>query len=768
MRSVALLAEKSLTPLGLGQTARLSGLLHDFGKGTSGFRDYLIWCHAHPDERRSGPSHAPAGAVYTHERWFHGDYWQKLTAQVVSMAVYGHHAGLPDCLNAEGQSPYLNALGEDVKRDIHYREARNYFLSEVAGEEELDALFESAWGEVRAFLDRGDRRGHHFAAGMLSRLLLSAVVDADRWDSAAFERGEAPSLPEEDPPDWPRLLGALEGWMVERFTKKSHVNDVRAEILKAFVGGAAQPQGIFTATVPTGGGKTLASLRFALAHAAKESSAKIPGQSSLRRVFYIIPYNTILDQNAAVIREALGGYDILEHHSGVTRDSEEEYAAHRRLTERWDEGIILTSMVQYLNTLFRKENTDARRMRALAGSVLIFDEVQALPKNCTRLFEESLKFLVENCGCTALILTATQPSLNIERRELIPNVPALFGALRRVRYVEESRVPRGNERAAADLAALYQEHRAVLLVVNTKRVARDIFRRVRELAGPEAWCAHLSTEMCPAHRLEALAEIRARLDAKKPVLLISTQLIEAGVDLSFPVVVRSLASLPSVIQAGGRCNRNGEASLGTVYIWKLQEESLDRLTEIRKGQEISDEILRHLETNPGEPGDPAVIARYFDKERKEFAKDLAYPYKEDGWESNFVEMLSRNEKCANAAKDRLDDPLPGLAIRQRFRAAGEHFKVIDAPTRSVLTPWRVGEEIILALAAAPSMKDEIALLRRAQRYSVNLYEHAFRGLEARGALFSLGETGAIALRKEFYDGATGVRLEGGELDYLEI
>ena len=763
---MACLAEKSLEPLGLGRTARLSGLLHDLGKGTPGFRDYLIWCHGHPGEKRAGPAHAPAGAMYAHERWFHGDSWQRLTAQVVSMAVYGHHAGLPDCLNAEGGSPYLGALGEDVKRDIGYREAREYFLSEVAGPEELDALFESARGEVRAFLDRGNRRGQHFTGGMLSRLILSAVVDADRWDSAAFERGEAPVFPEEDPPDWSALLGALEVWMVERFTKKSHVNDVRAQILKAFAGGAAHPRGIFTATVPTGGGKTLASLRFALAHAAKESSAGNPGQIGLRRVFYIIPYNTILDQNAAVIREALGGYDILEHHSGVTQESEEEYAAHRRLTERWEDGVVLTSMVQYLNALFRKENTDARRMRALAGSVLIFDEVQALPRNCTRLFEESLKFLVENCGCTALILTATQPSLNLERRELIPNVPALFGALRRVSYADESHVPRGNERAAADLAALYLEHRAVLAVVNTKRVARDIFRRARDLVGADAWCAHLSTEMCPAHRLEVRAEIRARLDAKKPELLISTQLIEAGVDLSFPVVVRSLASMPSVIQAGGRCNRNGEKSLGTVYIWKLQEESLDRLTEIRKGQEISDEILRYLETNPGEPGDPAVIARYFDKERKVFEADLSYPYKEDRWESNLLDMLSGNEKCALAAKDRKEDPLPRLVLRQRFRASGEHFKVIDAPTRSVLTPWGAGEEITLALATAPSMKDEIALLRRAQRYSVNLYEHAFRALEARGALYSLGETGAIALRKEFYDGATGVRLESGEMDFL--
>jgi CRISPR-associated endonuclease/helicase Cas3 len=757
-RSVDFLAGRFLHQMGLAYTARLTALLHDLGKATRAFNDYLIHAVGHPDEKASGPPHAPAGAIFAYERWFSGNGWRRLTAQLVSMIVYAHHAGLPDCLNDEGISSYLLALSQEKKEEIHYAEAVGNYLAEVADEGELDDLFERACGEVRSFFGNQSAQAAPFRVGLFARLLLSALIDADRWDSACFERGEKPEPPSEAPPSWRGLLEKLDTTLNTNFRNDSPISKIRTRISDACADGAARPRGVFTLTVPTGGGKTLSSLRFALAHAAHHTD--------IRRVFYVIPFNTILDQNAADIRKALDGYDILEHHSGVIQETEEESSAYRNLTQRWDADIILTSMVQFLNALFRAENTNARRMHALCHSILVFDEIQALPKRCTKLFEEAVRFLVEQCGCTVLLCTATQPRLDLGGTELIGDVSDLFRNLRRAAYVDESHISRANAQAALDLVALFKARGSALAVVNTKAVAQDLFERVRALADSDVLCAHLSTLMCPAHRMDALDEVKARLARRLPTFCVSTALIEAGINVSFPAVVRSLAGLPSIIQAGGRCNRNCEEALGTVYVWRLSEEKLSRLKDIRKGQEISDAILRHCHEYPGDIGDPEIIARYFEKERLEYEGELAFPYEDKTWKSNLFDMLSENRKCVIAARDKKDEPLKRLAMPQSFRTANKAFQVIDQATRGILAPYKDGDRIILSLAGAHAMKDEIQLIRQAQRYSVNVFEHTFQELMARGALIPVGETGAFALRKEFYSLETGVRLEPGELELL--
>ncbi len=755
IRAVERLAGAALKPVGLERTGQLAALLHDMGKATASWQAFLDWAAAHPDEKKNGPSHAAAGAVFAHDRWFGGNIWQRLTAQVVSLVAYGHHAGLPDCLDLNGESRYLPILEQARREELHYDEAVENFLRAVARAEELDTLFDAACGELRAFLQGPGRSVPLSDPGLLARLILGAVVDADRWDSAAFERGVLPEMPVATPPDWDALLKRLETH-IEKFPKDAPLAEIRAEISRACLLGAKSPRGIFRLTVPTGGGKTLSSLRFALAHAALHGH---------RRIFYVIPFNTILDQNADEISRALHGYPILEHHSGVARDSEEEYAAHRRLAERWDEDIILTSMVQFLNALYRKENTDARRMRALANAVIVFDEIQALPMRCTVLFERAVRFLTAYCGCTALIMTATQPLLELPGRDLMDDVPKLFRDLRRVEYRDESLRPRNDDEAAEGLLSLLDAHRSLMAVVNTKAEAQNLYDKVRKSA-PGVYCAHLSTFMCPEHRRAVLGEVKARLKDGRRVFLASTALIEAGINVSFPAVVRSLAGLPSILQAGGRCNRNGEADCGTVYIWNLAEESLSRLRDVRMGRKISSEILNHLAKHPGDIGDPAVIARYFAKERKDFGSELPFPYARDTWTSTLADMLSANEKCRIEAIKKAEKPLDRLFLAQSFRTAGEAFHVIDEATTGILTPYGEGEEIILDLAGRHGMKDEILLLRRAQRFSVSVFQQRFRKLEELGALTPVGETGAAALKKEFYDDSTGVRLEPGALEFL--
>lgn len=760
-RAVSGLAADSLAPLGLAATGAVAGLLHDMGKATRAFQAYLADSFAHPERRGCGSvPHAPVGAIFAYERWFQRDPMPALAAQIVSMAVYGHHASLPDCLNEAGESPYLSYFSPEGKRGLFYGEAVENYLREVAPPDELDALFARAQAEIGAVFARleADDRAHPL--GMVARTVLSAVVDADRWDSACFERGADPFAPTERTPDWAALLRRLEGYMAETFTEKSDLNDIRARISRDCLACADLGPGIFTLTVPTGGGKTFSTLRYALAHAAA---------ADMRRVFYVIPFNTILDQNAADIRAALGDYEgILEHHSGVVWDDEAEEAEYRLLTERWDSPIVLTSMVQFLNAIYRKENTDARRMRALAHSVLIFDEIQALPGKCTRLFESAVRFLVRFCGCTVVLCTATQPRLELPAREMIGDVGDLFSKMRRVHYVDEARPAVTNAEAAEKLAGLMGRHGSVLAVVNTKAAAREIHLLVKEALAGRAACYHLSTNMCPAHRIAILDEVKARTKkgARKPTFLISTALIEAGINVSFPAVVRSLAGLASVIQAAGRCNRNAEDATGTVYLWKLGDEKLDKLPEIRAGQALSDAYLEHFGESADRIADPDVISLYFDDERKKFEKDLSYPYPD--WNTNLRDMLAGNEKCVRAARDAGTGTLSRVVFRQSFRTAGEAFNVIDQNTRPILVPYGEGASIIADLLGGHDMEDEIRLIRRAQRFSVNVYENVYRALSDSGALYPVGDTGIVALRSEFYDAESGLQVEPGAMELLDI
>lgn len=774
---VAELCARAAEELRLGSAARLLGLLHDFGKGSEDFQRYLRGIGSRH------PSHAGLGALYVYRQWRDGEKEQlkSQTAQLLSLCIYGHHAGLPNCLSVSGDSPYLDGLRGQSEAD--YRQAEKNFYAEVASKESLDALFLEACRELREFgLGRCS-----FSWGMLARLMLSILVDADRWDAACFEYDADPyKARQEGLPDWEMLLGRLESYL-EQFPKEGKLAVIRRDISDRCRAAGEYGLGSYTLSVPTGGGKTYSSLRFALAHAKKNKQ---------RRIFYIIPMNTILDQNARDIREALSEYpSILEYHSNVISDEETEEENSRRLTERFDSDIILTSLVQFLDSFFRKENGKVRRMYRFANSVLIFDEVQALPKKCRRLFRLSLRFLVRFCGCTVLRCTATQPELGDEAEELIPNVETLYRKLKRVRYLPQTEI-RGVQEAAEDITGCFEERGSVLTIVNTKDAAWNIFQEVSarlealqyrqaavrpgltdeeldrsagECGEDEILCVHLSTLLCPMHRKEILRWMKSWLARKKPVCCISTALIEAGINISFPTVIRSMAGIPSLIQAAGRCNRNGEAELGKVYLWNLAEEGLRCLPDIQKGREISMSLLGNMQ-NPDDLGNPEEIKKYFAKEEIYTREVENYPYRE--WNADLVGMLSGNPVCRSAAANVREEknPLPGLSKRfcQSFRTVGTEFQVIEQKTRSVLVPYGKGRELIEKAGNRHTLREEIRFLKEAQQYSVNLFEHVFARLAREGALVSMEETGAVILKDEYYDTDAGVRITPQEMKELIV
>ena len=761
--NVATLCARFAAPLHLEQTARLIALVHDMGKGTAPFQAYLTG--GAPEEAHP---HAPAGAIFAYERWFSGGEARKRAAQTVALCVYGHHAGLMDCVDRRSAPSFLEKMQAD-KRMLHYEEAVRYFAENVESLSGLDALFEKACEELKQFREAGKKGA--FYDGLTVRLLLSMLVDADRHDAACFACGED-ALAQPPKPIWNELSRRLDAYADAHFEIRMPIDRIRTEIAARCEQAAGRAPGVYRLTAPTGGGKTLSSLRFALRHAAR----------GMERIFYVIPFNTILDQNAQEIRTALDGYGgILEHHGNVVVEGEGEWMQHRRLTERWDSPIILTSMVQFLNALYRCGNTDARRMHRLTRSVIIFDEIQALPRKCKVLFERAVNFLALKCGCTVLLCTATQMAFaNIEMPddcELMGDageLARLDDALARVRWIPELCPSLTNADAARKLCGRMQAHGSVLAIVNTRAVAWEVYRQAVDLlraqgmrpaavdsaldraaivqrardAKDEVLCVHLSTLLCPRHRLVCIDFMKAWLEGGGRALCVSTSLIEAGIDLSFPAIVRSLAGLPSIVQAAGRCNRNGERERGDVYIWTLKEENLANLSEVESGRACTRALYHEARDRSEALCGPDGIRRYFEKEESYGKRVEKYPCPF----GNLVDLLSVNSAFARGTVDR-------FPLKQAFRTAGGIFCVIDEDARAVLVPYGEGEAIIGALLSSSGLRQRARLLARAQPYSVNVYDSTMKRLEAAGAVYPVGDTGAVALKAEYYDGQRGLKAD---------
>ena len=796
-RNVAALCSRGAEIVGLAKMAELIGLMHDMGKATDEFADYLRAALA-GNAPKSPHHHAPVGAIYAYRRWFmreNASACERAAAQIAMLCILGHHAGLTDCLDVKGQSTLLKNM-KDEAVPVHADEAIAWFLQNIADEAELDALYESACRELNALFPDLDRPSADTAValGLISRLMLSALVDADRWDSACFEYSENP-FEAAAAPDWNALLNTFEQFRQTHLSGEGDINRIRADISDLCWEKAASDTGVVTLSVPTGGGKTFSSLRYALRHAA------LNGQ---RRIFYIIPYNTILDQNARDIREALADYpSILEHHSNVVTDpkgeSDDGQTAYKRLTERWDSDIILTSLVQFLNACYAAPNSAARRFHALTNAVLIFDEIQSLPKACKVLFERAIQFLTQYCRSTVVLCTATQPRLSLTPApvELMPHVDALYERLKRVRYIPQLDADRTCASAGAEIARMLEE-KSVLAILNTKAAAWNVYdaatqalrERGHALAAfdprlpeealsdaarasspDETLCVHMSTLLCPAHRKKLIAWIKAWLRAGRRVLCVSTALIEAGINVSFPVVIRDLAGLPSVVQAAGRANRNMEYGRGDVLIWNFPEETraLAHLEDVQHGADITRTFLNSASIDNDELDSPKMIENYFNQEARYIEEKQKFPVevREDGRRKPccLTGLLGKNTDAVRESGRR--EWLKLLVLRQSFRTAGKYFYVIPDDTKSVLVPWGGGAELIAALNGEHDMREEIRLLRRAQAYSVNVYDNMYRRLKNAGAISLIGNSGVCALAEGFYSDAGGVSVEQSELELLE-
>ena len=688
---------------GAQEIACQTGQLHDLGKYSEAF-----------DRRLHGSSsvdHATAGAKIAVERW--GGVIGKLMA----FCIAGHHAGLANG-NSEG----------DNRRTLKQRLALQFGADIPA----LDNLWQQ---EIKLPQNlsapplKADAHHPFFSYAFFTRMLYSCLVDADYLDTEAFysnlenkasERGGYPDLNALQH-NFNQFINAFRrriaqaSEQTEAEKRNAALNRLRSEILDYAVEQAAQAQGLFTLTVPTGGGKTFTSMAFALEHAKRHG---------MRRVIYVIPFTSIIEQNAAEFRKAfgeLGEQAVLEHHSTFNDGKLQNEVTKDKLrlaSENWDAPIVVTTAVQFFESLFADRSSRCRKLHNIAGSVIILDEAQMLPLNLLLPIMQAIKELAQNYRCSVVMCTATQPAVQAENgfyrgfenvREIAPKPTALFDKLRR------TTVQHIGTQTDADLLAKLAEHPQMLVIVNNRRHARSLYDQAKHLDGT----FHLTTLMCAKHRSQKLDEIRGRLKSGEPCRVIATSLIEAGVDVDFPLVMRAEAGLDSVAQAAGRCNREGKRPSENSFVWIFTPEkqwkappelaaqaAVMRLT----ADSFSDDLLS-----------TQAVAAYF-----------AELYQLKGSELDNKKIL----KMHNDTGQSLDFP---------FQTIADKFRMIESHMQPLIIPFDVeAENLISSLRYA----DHIGgLLRKLQPYTVQIPEKALAALYKAGRIEPINEKN---FGKQFY------------------
>ena len=714
LRKVAKQAQEFAKEFGADDWAYPAGLWHDLGKYRATFQAYILrGTGINPDahiEKDSDPrtNHASSGAIYARE---------KLGKVGLPLAyiIAGHHAGLPDY---EGGGEAKGApLREVLERD-------KTLLEEVLREQIPEDIFSGNRPETNC---PGGCSGAH----LWIRMLFSCLVDADFLDTESFM---SPHLAEQRPVATPldKLLDAFNKGMTAMVqnSEMSPVNKIRAEFLSQCREAASKAPGIFTLTVPTGGGKTLSSLAFALKHAVKHQK---------RRIIYAIPYTSIIEQTAEVFKDIVAPLDdsILEHHSNIEPDKESKENAKSRLaTENWDAPIVVTTTVQFFESLFAARTSRCRKLHNIANSVVVLDEIQLLPLQHLAPIRKVMDLLAQYYGVTFVLSTATPTGLSaqsspfgkkllesLSSTEIVRNPGKYYNALKRVHYNLPANLTKS--RSWADIVKDLEQYDSVLVVVNKRQDAKDLFDLM------PSGTYHLSALMCAAHRSCVIKEIKDRLKEDIPTKVVSTQLVEAGVDFDFPVVYRAMAGLDSIVQAAGRCNREGNLDAGQVVVFVPP--SKPPLGTISTAIASCKSILSCL--NEQESIDsPQVFERYFSHLFAQVELDTA----------NMQDLLERDAG----------------RLQIQFRTAALKFRMIDdANTHTIYVKYE--EEVdgwLQELRFHPNRE----LLRKLQRYSVTVYDRQFNAMLDRGDIEEVSSGFYAQCNSNVYDDKLGLLV--GEIE----
>ena len=758
LEDVSFLARRYGDSVGLGAHAELAGFLHDMGKFTQHFTTYLKNAVFKQDVSRKKIDHSTAGAKYLYDNFYNKNALQNYVIETIGMAILSHHSGLQNFVQLDFKpSDYLRRVTNEELP--HYDEVVRNFESIEGNAERVKALVEEATNEFREFSGKIKPLAKPVIyLNLMQKLVFSCLVDADRTNTRRFEENDESNLSKDKSvfrDGYNELMAQVSEWEQHQVTP---INQLRNELSEKCDQFADEPSSIYTLTIPTGGGKTFASLRYALKHAQTHHKS---------RIIYVVPYTTILEQNAEAVRDIIKNPDaVLEHHANVidddNLDDEMDYYRlknHKQLQlgrDNWDYPIIFTTMVQFLDTFFQKGTRKSRRLHNLTNSVIVFDEVQSVPYQHTELFNTSVNFLHTAGNSSIVLCTATQPAVDkmdlpivLENNtEMVPNLNETVEAFKRVSFHNKVE-PDGwdTDQIGNFVKQLIQRLDSVLIILNTKTAVRKLYERLAELN--EAYVVHLSTSMCPAHRKEKLTDIKRKLGNEK-VICISTQLIEAGVDISFASVIRSLAGLDSIAQAAGRCNRNKEVEIGDVYLIRVKDEYLSKLPEIRIGGEVTE---NYILSNPQYADyllSPETIKTYFTHFQAQATREILKTPK--GLDYELLALLDGTF----ASKKQPQTKSAGM-----FKTIERYFEAISSPTTGVLAPFGEGKDIIARLnedIKDPALFNQ--LMKQAQQYSVNLYDHELQILGSENLISPLFNEAIYCLNAKAYNEQYGVTLKG--------
>jgi CRISPR-associated endonuclease/helicase Cas3 len=705
-------------------TAYWAGLLHDFGKYTQVFQDYLERSMRGENVVRGEVIHALQGAKFAAK-----NIQNPVIADIIGNIIATHHSGLFDSITDGERTLSIKTNKSEDK--LHYTEAAKAFNPGI-NEPELEK-------EILDFCNRSQAKklSPLFMLHLLTKAVYSCVVDADRCDSAGMKVNDTV-------PDWAKLIQLLENYL-DLFPDERGIDKVRKRISEQCKQASGRQLGFYTLSVPTGGGKTLSSLRFALEHSKKHN---------LKRIIYVIPYLSILDQTAAKMNEVFSDDSselIFEHHSNIELpegdDDEENY---RLLASRWDSPIILTTMVHFLETIYSNKASRLRKFHNMSEAVLIFDEIQALPIKCVHLFNDAVNFLQTFGKSTILLCTATQPHLNKTERpvffsyepEIVNITPEELEIFERVNIKNETQPAMNHEEIAALVKEQIDRGKSTLVILNTKGDARKVYKQCKPL---ECEKAFLTTDLCPAHRLNILDRLRKNLDlrTKRLTLCVSTQLIEAGVDVSFDCVIRAEAGIDSIVQAAGRCNRNKENSTPqSIFVVDVRDENLSRLPEIKDGKEVTARVFR--EKQGCNLLSDEVIDQFYDYYF--FAQKDKMDYSIQGGNTTVYSLLSHNPLGTVAYRNRNDEAYRGLP--SAFRTAAEAFSVIDGGQTGIVVPYGDAMQLVYDFQCCYDPKGKMRILKQLQKYTVSVYSHT---LEKIGQAVRIVDNAFYLLNPDYYD-----------------
>ena len=709
LTGVADLAGRFAAAFGEEEMGRLLGLYHDVGKYSREFQAYIRADEAEKKKRRGSVDHSTAGAQEIAKL-------RQGAAAPLAFCIAGHHAGIPnrgERADPEGAATLLGRLKRKGLPD--YRAYRT--------ENDAPAAVPSAlYAQVAA---------EAFPAMLYTRMLFSCLVDADFLDTEDFMA--AGKAGREGFASLDTLLERLQKSLEEKFSKPKTekekqkrqlpINEKRSALLAQSIAAGKEAKGnLYRLTVPTGGGKTISSLAFALHYAAHAKRKR-------KRIIYVIPYTSIIEQNAAVFRELLGEENVVEHHQHVDYDDVQDTDMNRKrlATENWDAPVIVTTNVQFFESLFSNRPSKCRKLHNLAESIVIFDEAQMIPLDYLRPSLAAIEALVRHYACTAVLCTATQPPLgqffsdDMQPLEICSALMENAAFFRRTK-IELREGTLTEEELAEELAA----HAQALCIVNVKKTAQHVFDLLEEEEGNY----HLSTNLYPVHREQVLAEIRARLKDGKPCRVISTSLVEAGVDLDFPCVYREINGLDSIVQAAGRCNREGRrtAEESVVHVFSLEK--------LAKNAQLAAEITKNV--------------------ARSFAEDLASP---EAIRRYFEELYDLSGKNRLDKKD-----IMGQSGKFAFADIADDVRLIEDRTKPIFIPQT--EEGQALLARLERGERSRALMRKVGRYIVTAYtgydEAPFDRLAARGKIRMLDENLAVLVDMSAYDAQRGLLHNVGE------